>query len=86
MTPLPAGKTLEAYFLEARCKILDLAAILDRIGRGKDSAATDGDPRLKRIADALEVLQDASGGRAERVQQIFSLEYDPAWKKPAPRY
>lgn len=85
MTPLPAGKALDAFFLEARSKILDLAAILDRIGRGTDSGGITGDPRLKRIADALTVLQDVSGGRAERVQQIFSLDYDPAWKKPTPR-
>jgi hypothetical protein len=39
MTPLPAAKALEAYFLEARCKILDLAAILDRIGRSADTAS-----------------------------------------------
>ena len=38
MTPLPAGKALDAFFLEARSKILDLAAILDRIERGKDAA------------------------------------------------
>jgi hypothetical protein len=31
------------------------------------------------------VLADPSGGRAERVQQIFSLDYDPAWERPQPR-
>ena len=25
------------------------------------------------------------GGRAERIQQIFSLEYDAEWEKPKPR-
>jgi hypothetical protein len=85
MTPLSAAKTLENYFLEARCKILDLAAILDRIGRGKDAAIA-ADPRLLRIAQALEVLQDSAGGRAERIQQVFSLDYDATWKKPTPRY
>ena len=34
MTPLPAPKALNDFFLEARCRLLDLAAILDRIGRG----------------------------------------------------
>lgn len=85
MTPLPAAKALDNYFFEARSKILDLAAILDRIGRGKDSANVIGDARLDRIAQALEVLQDQSGGRAERIQQIFSLDYDPQWKRPTPR-
>ena len=86
MTPLAAPKALDNFFLEARCKILDLAAILDRINRGRDAGAVDNDPRLDKIRKALEVLHDQSGGRAERIQQIFSLEYDPSWDKPKPRY
>lgn len=86
MNPLPAPKALNDFFLEARCRLLDLAAILDRIGRGDGSGAVDDDPRLDKIRKALEVLHDQSGGRAERVQQIFSLDYDAAWEKPKPRY
>jgi hypothetical protein len=82
---LPAAKALDSYFLEARSKILDLAAILDRTGRGTDAAGVENDPRLEKIRQALEVLHDRSGGRAERVQQIFSLDYDPAWVRPQPR-
>ena len=85
MTPLPSTKALDNYFLEARSKLLDLAAILDRIGRGRDAGTTDKDPRLEKIRQALEVLHDRSGGRAERIQQIFSLDYDPAWERPQPR-
>jgi hypothetical protein len=85
VAPLPSRTALDAYFLEARSKLLDLAAILDRIGRGGGSAEVDGDPRLARIRQALEVLHDQSGGRAERVQQIFSLDYDPSWERPQPR-
>ena len=84
-TPLPAAKALENYFLEARSKLLDLAGILDRIGRGSESAGAEGDPRVAKIRQALEVLHDQSGGRAERIQQIFSREYDPKWEKPQPR-
>jgi hypothetical protein len=84
-TPLPAAKALDAYFLEARSKLLDLAAILDRIGRGAEAADVADDPRLERIRHALEILNDPSGGRAERIQQVFSLDYDPAWKRPQPR-
>jgi hypothetical protein len=85
ITPLPAPTALDAYFLEARCKLLDLAAILDRIGRGTGSGDLENDPRLSRIRQALEVLHDQSGGRAERIQQIFSLHYDPHWERPQPR-
>ena len=85
MNPLPAPKALDAYFLEARSKLLDLAAILDRIGRGGGATGTNEDPRLQKIRQALEVLHDQSGGRAERIQQIFSLDYDPTWERPEPR-
>jgi hypothetical protein len=81
-TPLPAADALAAYFLEARSKLLDLAAVLDRIGRGGGAAAVADDPRLVKIREALEVLHDQSGGRAERIQKIFSLDYDPAWERP----
>ncbi len=86
MKPLPATKALDTFFLEARCKILEVAAILDRIDRGRDATALNNDPRLAKIRQALEVLHDLSGVRAERIQQIFSLDYDPRWEKPAPRY
>jgi hypothetical protein len=85
MTPLPAPQALDAYFLEARSKILEVAAILDRIGRGREASSLAADPRLARIGQALEVLHDQSGGRAERIQQIFSLDYDPGWERPQPR-
>jgi hypothetical protein len=85
MNPLPANKALDNFFFEARSKLLDLAAFLDRINRGRDASAISSDPRLEKIKRALEVLHDQSGGRAERIQQIFSLEYDPKWEKPVPR-
>ncbi len=49
ISPLPAAKALDTYFLEARSKLLDLAGVLDRISRGQDAAATDTDPRLERV-------------------------------------
>ena len=85
MTPLPAAKAVDTYFLEARCKILEVAAILDRIGRGRDASAVGSDTRVTQIHEALEVLADHSGGRAERIQKIFSLGYDPNWDRPKPR-
>jgi hypothetical protein len=86
MIPLPANAVLEGHFLEARCKLLDLAAILDRIGRGSGASGVSEDPRLAKIRQALEILDDPSGGRAERIQKLFSLDYDPSWKIPQPRY
>jgi hypothetical protein len=85
VTPLPSSQALDAYFLEARAKLLDLAAFLDRIGRGAEAVNVAEDPRLEKIRQALEVLHDQSGGRAERIQQVFSLNYDAGWKKPTAR-
>lgn len=84
MTPLSAPKALDAYFLEARSKLLDLAAILDRIDRGAEAATAVADPRLAQIRRAFEVLRQPAGGRAERVQRIFSLDYDAGWERPTP--
>lgn len=83
MTPLPAAKALDQFYLEARARILDLAAILDRVDRG-DGAATD--PRMKLIHEGLAALQTDGPGRAAAIQQIFSLKYDAAWPKPKPRF
>ena len=70
MTPLPADKALDAYFLEARARLLDLAATLDRIGRGTGAGGMTGDARLVRIRQALEALADESGGRAEGSERL----------------
>jgi hypothetical protein len=86
MTPLPAARALDQFFLDARSKLLDLAAILDRVGRGSDVSAAASDPRMEKIRQAVQVLLDRDGGRAERIQQVFSLDYDPNWKRPQPRY
>jgi hypothetical protein len=84
LNPVPADKALDAHYLEVRSLLLDVAAVLDRIGRGAGARELDSDPRLARIRQALDVLCDREGGRAERVQRIFSLDYDPAWKRPTP--
>ena len=85
MTPLSAPRVLDQFFLEARSKLLDLAAILDRLDRGDGATAASADPRVERIRQALLTLLEQGAGRAERVQQLFSLEYDPNWPRPKPR-
>jgi hypothetical protein len=85
LTPLTAGQALDAYFLEARSKLLDLAAVLDRIERGREAGAVEADPRVAKLRQAVELLRESGTRRAERVQYLFSLDYDPAWKRPTPR-
>jgi hypothetical protein len=87
MTPLPAHRALDQFFLEARCRLLDLAAILDRIGRGEATPGSlQSDPRAKKLAEAIAVLGSDAPNKAELIQQIFSLEYDPNWPRPRPRF
>jgi hypothetical protein len=76
---LTATETLNREFLEIRCRILDLAAMLDRLERSDDSVAED--PRLKRIHEALDVLKKVQGERAEQVQLTFSRTYDEGWQQ-----
>ncbi len=85
MTPLPALHAMAAYYLEARCRLLDVAAILDRIGRGADAATLAEDPRMQRLREGMQALLNLPGGRAEEIQRIFSLPYDPAWSIPQPQ-
>jgi hypothetical protein len=75
---LDSKEVLDRYFLEARCKLLDIAAILDRIDRGGGV----NDPRLDKIRQALAILREHRAGRAEQVQQVFSLAFDPNWRRP----
>jgi hypothetical protein len=86
MTPLPASRALDQFFLDARCRLLDLAAILDRVGRGDDATAVAADPRAEKIRKALAVLSSSVPNKAELIQQLFSLDYDPNWKRPKPRF
>ncbi len=82
MTPLTAAQALDQSYLEARSKLLDLAAILDRIERG---GGITGDSRIDAIQDSIRVLLDGQSKRAERIQTRFSQNYDPNWKRPQPR-
>ncbi len=79
--PLPAAESLNRYFLECRAKLLDVAAILDRIDRGGGAK----DPRLDKIRQALEILESSGDDRAERIQQVFSLAYEAGWERPKGR-
>jgi hypothetical protein len=85
LSPLPAAKVLDSYFLEARSRILDLAAMLDRIDRGANAGPVRDDPRLARIRHAIASLAEPGPDRAAHVQELFSLPYDPDWERPTPR-
>jgi hypothetical protein len=59
---------LDLYYLDARAKLIDLAAFLDRL----DRAEGDSDFRYTAFTKALPELQSADGLRAERVLASLS--------------
>ncbi len=76
-----AGEMLDQEFLQIRCRVVDVGAALDRIGRGEGAERVLSDPRLVDLHRAVAVLIDGLPDRAERVQKIFSDAYDPSWRK-----
>jgi hypothetical protein len=76
---LSAPEVLNREFLEIRCKILELAAAFDRLGRADGSV--EEDPRMARLREALTAVMDQSSDRAEQVQMIFSREYEEDWQE-----
>lgn len=63
-------ETLDLYFMDARSKVIDLAAFLDRVDRGTGEA----DFRLAALREALGELAGDEPDRARRV--LLSLS-DP---------
>ncbi len=70
---MPTAKdTLESARLEMRWRTLSLAADLDRIERAGGAGLLQSDPHILKLREALHVLLEGSGNRAEQVQMIFS--------------
>ena len=79
-----ATEILEDKFLEVRAKLLEVAATLDRVDRSADEAAPIEDqamPTRKRIDDAIRILLSEGPDRAERLQRLFSREYEDDWRR-----
>jgi hypothetical protein len=76
-----ASQVLDRDFLETRGRILELAAALDRIDRSSSGSREAPDRRLNQVRQAIEALLEPGPGRAETVQRLFSLEYDPEWQE-----
>ena len=76
-----AEQIFDQCYLEVRAKLLDVAASLDRIGRADSTDEISSDPRLRKIRDSLLILGETGFDRAERIQMIFSDEYQPHWNQ-----
>jgi len=79
--PATAPEILERHFLELRCGLLDLAAAFDRIDRSAGSDKTSADPRRKQLEEGLQILLSDGTDRAERIQLLFSDEYQEGWNQ-----
>jgi len=73
---LTAGEVLSTYFLETRCQLIEIGAMLDRLDRA--AAGSPGEPladaRLARIYQSLALLAEpqTTPDRAERLLNLFT--------------
>jgi hypothetical protein len=79
---------LQEEFLVARARILELAAIFDRIDRAASESPSGSNAdvekcqrQLELLAQGIEILQDAEPQRAKRVQTLMSRPYEPNWRE-----
>ena len=70
--PMNYEAIVEAYFLEHRAKLIDIAAFLDRLERASDQENNNTDFRVEALRKALKILDDGDGERARRVLELFS--------------
>jgi len=76
---LTAEQVLDAYFLDNRCMLLEIAATLDRLDAARErgrAATVAGDPRLQKIYKSLAILADENSA-ADRTERLLRLFSDP---------
>lgn len=84
MTNRPADEILDETFLEVRAKLLEVAATLDRIDRSTDDGSPlsgDATHRRQKLNEAIRLLLSEGPDRAERLQLLFSREYESSWRQ-----
>jgi hypothetical protein len=69
--PLTQRQLIDAYFMEVRAKVLDIAAYLDRMDRAVEHDAAD-DFRMVALRRALQALCADMPGRVYNAQMLFS--------------
>ncbi len=71
-SPLGRKQLLDLYFLDARTKLLDIAALLDRLDRARDAQTVPSDFRLDGLQRAFRELLSEAPGRTARVHLCLS--------------
>jgi len=67
-TPPQPAKIADLSFMDARFKLIEIAAFLDRVQR----AGQDGDFRVQALKKAIQHLSGAESNRAKKVLLSFS--------------
>ena len=74
-----AASALDGCYLESRCKIIEIAANLDRIAQSSGAAGLSSDRRMSQLTAAMAILLDGNADKAKRCQMAFSLPYEDGW-------
>lgn len=73
---LTGPQVLDRYFPEVRARLIEVAAVMDRLNRANEQSGTStvDDERLAMLNESLKVLAEDSTApdKAERIQMIFS--------------
>ena len=72
------GKALMAYV--ASVAVRNQCARFEWIVLDWNASAIESDPRLKVFNEAANILTDTEPDRAERLQMVFSDEYEQVWR------
>ena len=78
-----ADEIFEHSFLEVRAKLLEVAAVLDRVDRAEEehgSLRGTANQLRSKTDDAVRILLSEGPDRARRLQQLFSREYESDWR------
>ena len=74
--PLDREQLIQLGFIEARGRVLDVAAFLDRVQRALPAPGAAGDvqtdDRVQALCDALRVALDGRPERARRILELWS--------------
>lgn len=77
-SPLAPGKIVDLYFLDARIKLIEIAAFLDRVERAREvwrdtpEAMNEDDYRLTGLKEALRAVAGDGSQKAKTVQTTLS--------------
>lgn len=85
--PGTGRQLIDAYFLDNRSRLLEIAAFLDRADRmdrevGAVAGEATGDHRMRAFRRALEILCSDSANRTEEIQLLFSSPFAEPLERP----